>query len=106
MTIKDIARLSGYGIGTVSRVINNHPDVSDKARQRIMEVIEETNFQPNSNAKHLKMRAVSSIAIIIKGNQNILFTQFLNRSSNAFWQMMKRQLSAIWMKMRMKSVML
>ena len=45
MTIKDIARLSGYGIGTVSRVINNHPDVSDKARQRIMEVIEETNFQ-------------------------------------------------------------
>ena len=73
MTIKDIAQLSGYGIGTVSRVINNHPDVSDKARQRIMEVIEETNFKPNSNAKHLKMRASSSIAIIVKGNQNNFF---------------------------------
>ena len=35
MTIKDIARLSGYGIGTVSRVLNNHSDVSDKARKKI-----------------------------------------------------------------------
>lgn len=34
MTIKDIARLSGYGIGTVSRVLNNHSDVSDKARKK------------------------------------------------------------------------
>ena len=49
MTIKDIARLSGYGIGTVSRVLNNHSDVSDKARKKIMGVIEESNFQPNSN---------------------------------------------------------
>ena len=31
-TIKDIARLSGYSIGTVSRVINKHRDVSDEAR--------------------------------------------------------------------------
>jgi len=31
-TIKDIARLSGYSIGTVSRVINHHPDVSEEAR--------------------------------------------------------------------------
>ena len=42
MTIKDIARLSGYGIGTVSRVLNNHSDVSDKAREKIMGVIEES----------------------------------------------------------------
>ncbi len=73
MTIKDIAKLSGYGIGTVSRVINNHPGVSDKARTAVMKVIEETGFQPNSNAKFLKMRASSSIAIIVKGNRNMLF---------------------------------
>ena len=48
MTIKDIARLSGYGIGTVSRVLNNHPDVSEKARKKILSVIEENNFQPTS----------------------------------------------------------
>ena len=35
MTIKDIARLSGYSLGTVSRVLNNHPDVSQAARERL-----------------------------------------------------------------------
>ena len=37
MTIKDIAKLSGYGIGTVSRVINKQPGVSEKAREKIIE---------------------------------------------------------------------
>ena len=40
-TIKDIARKSGYSIGTVSRVINNRADVSEIARQAIEEAIRE-----------------------------------------------------------------
>lgn len=79
MTIKDIARLSGYGIGTVSRVLNNHSDVSDKAREKIMKVIEESNFQPNTNARHLKRQSVSSLSIIVKGNQNMLFADILEK---------------------------
>ncbi|MBR6144055.1 MAG: LacI family DNA-binding transcriptional regulator [Treponema sp.] len=35
MTIKDIAKECGYGVGTVSRALNNHPGISDKARQKI-----------------------------------------------------------------------
>lgn len=54
MTIKDIARISGYGIGTVSRVINNQTGVSDAAREKILRVIEENGFEPNVNAKLLK----------------------------------------------------
>ena len=57
MTIKDIARLSGYGLGTVSRVLNNHPDVSKKARERILAVVHEQGFEPNANAKYLKTQA-------------------------------------------------
>ena len=53
-TIKDIARKSGYSIGTVSRVINNRADVSDEAREKINSVIRECNYQPNSNARMLK----------------------------------------------------
>lgn len=79
MTIKDIAKLSGYGIGTVSRVLNNHPDVSDKARKKILSVIEESNFQPNTNARHLKKRSASSLSIIVKGNQNMLFADILEK---------------------------
>lgn len=77
MTIKDIARLSGYGIGTVSRVINNHPDVSEKAREAVLKVIEETGFQPNSNARLLKMQSTSSILIVVKGTHNLLFADIL-----------------------------
>ena len=39
MTIKDLARLSGYSLGTVSRVLNNQPNVSEKARQAIPRTI-------------------------------------------------------------------
>ena len=65
MTIKDIARESGYAVGTVSRVLNNRPDVSEKARKRVMEVVEKYNFRLNNNAKHLKQQVSSGIVIII-----------------------------------------
>ena len=82
MTIKDIARISGYGIGTVSRVINNQTGVSDAAREKILRVIEENGFEPNVNAKLLKMSAKSAVVVIIKGNQNMLFADIVERIQN------------------------
>lgn len=82
ITIKDIARESGYAVGTVSRVLNNHPDVSEKARKKIMEVVDKYNFRLNSNAKHLKQQAGSSIAIIVKGADNMLFASMLGQMQN------------------------
>ena len=79
MTIKDIARISGYGIGTVSRVINNQTGVSDAAREKILRVVEENGFEPNVNARHLKMSAKSAVVVIIKGNQNMLFADIVER---------------------------
>lgn len=73
MTIKDIARESGYAVGTVSRVLNNHPGVSEEARKKVMEVVEKYHFRLNTNAKHLKQQANSGIAIIVKGKNNMLF---------------------------------
>ena len=78
-TIKDIARLSGYSIGTVSRVINHRQDVSEEARQIIEKVIEEENFQPNSNAKMLKQTITSNIAVLVKGTQNVFLEGILER---------------------------
>ena len=79
MTIKDIARLSGYGVATVSRVLNDHPDVSEEARRRVLAVVEEQGFQPNNNAKHLKQQASTSIAIIVKGTMNLLFADLVEK---------------------------
>ena len=79
MTIKDIARLSGCGVATVSRVLNHHPDVSEKTRQKVMAVVEEHGFQPNNNAKHLKQQTGTSIAILVKGTQNMLFADLVEQ---------------------------
>lgn len=79
LTIKDIARLSGCGVATVSRVINNYPDVSLETRKRVLEVLEEYRFQPNSNARQLKQQNGRRAALIVKGTQNMLFADMLER---------------------------
>ncbi len=79
ITIKDIARESGYAVGTVSRVLNNRPDVSETARKRIMEVVDKYNFRLNNNAKHLKQQASKSVAVIVKGSQNMLFAPIVEQ---------------------------
>lgn len=79
MTIKDIAREAGYSVGTVSRTLNDQSGVSEKARKRIMEVVEKYHFQLNTNAKHLKQKLRSGIAILIKGSENLLFAYILEQ---------------------------
>lgn len=79
MTIKDIVRLSGYSLGTVSRVINGQPNVSDKARAHILSIMEEHNYHPNENAKMLKQQASTAFAIIIRGTQNVLFADIIEQ---------------------------
>ena len=81
-TIKDIARMSGYSIGTVSRVINNRADVSEEAREKISEIIRErgyqpSGYQPNSNARKLKQVISSEVSIIVRGNKNVFFEYIL-----------------------------
>ena len=76
MTIKDIARISGYALGTVSRALNNHPNVSEEARKKILEVAEKHNFVKNTNAQQLKQQG-RYIAILVKGVSNILLNSIL-----------------------------
>lgn len=73
MTIKDIAREAGYAVGTVSRVLNQQPGVSEEARRRVLEVVKKHDFHLNNNAKLLKQQYSSGIAIIVKGRKNMLF---------------------------------
>lgn len=79
MTIKDIAKLSGYAVGTVSRVLNDRPDVSEEARAKVLAVVEAHHFKRNSNARHLKQQASSGVALIVKGTQNMLFADLVER---------------------------
>lgn len=67
ITIKDIARRCGVGISTVSRAINNHPDINTETKQMVMEVIRETGYIPNNSARNLKRTDARCTAVLIKG---------------------------------------
>ena len=77
MTIKDLSAQTGYSVGTISRVLNNQPNVSDKARQTILRAAQESGFQLNVNAKQLKQRQTNSILVVAKGQTNELFSRLV-----------------------------
>lgn len=65
VTIKDVARLSGVSISTVSRVINDSKPVSPEVRKKVLKVIEETGYKPNDVARSLVTRRSYLIGVII-----------------------------------------
>lgn len=77
ITIKDIAKHCGVGVSTVSRAINNHPDINPETKQKIMEVIKKTGFVPNNSARNLKRTDAKSIAVLVKGITNPLFSDMI-----------------------------
>lgn len=78
MTIKDIAKECGCGLGTVSRALNNKPGVKAETREKILAVVDKYGFVTNNHAKQLKAQDSKIIAIIIKGASNILLTSMLS----------------------------
>ncbi len=77
MTIKDLAAKTGYAVGTVSRALNDHPNVSEKARAAILQAAAESGFQLNVNAKQLKQQHSTTILVIVKGIRNELFGEMV-----------------------------
>ncbi|WP_227940365.1 LacI family DNA-binding transcriptional regulator [Alkalihalobacillus deserti] len=63
-TIQDIAKLSGVSKSTVSRVLNNHPYVSEEKRKKVQKAIQELNYFPNGIAKQFRAKKTNSIGII------------------------------------------
>lgn len=82
MTIKDLAAKTGYAVGTVSRALNDHPNVSDKARKTILKAAKESGFQLNVNAKQLKQSSSNNILVIVKGTGNEFFAEMLECIQN------------------------
>ena len=64
-TIRDVARLAGVGVGTVSRVLNNHPSVREQTRRRVLEAIEALNYHPDPSARRLSLRRTLTIGVIV-----------------------------------------
>jgi len=64
-TIKDVAARAGVGVGTVSRVLNDHPAVTTATRQRVRTAMEDLDFHPNRAARALSRQRSGAIAVIV-----------------------------------------
>ena len=81
MTIKDIARECGVGISTVSRVLNNRPDVSEDVRQRVLAAVEAKGYIPNNSARDLVKSRSDAIGVVVRGTGNLFFSAMIKTIS-------------------------
>ncbi|MEN8076890.1 LacI family DNA-binding transcriptional regulator [Clostridioides difficile] len=77
-SIKDVAKLAGVGVATVSRVLNGSKNVSDELKLRVNKAVEELGYSANSIAKGLKSSKTNNIAIIIPYIKRIFFTDIID----------------------------
>ncbi|PXV86645.1 LacI family transcriptional regulator [Lachnotalea glycerini] len=82
ITIKDIAKMCGVGVSTVSRAINDHPDINQETKNIVMQVIKENNYIPNNSARNLKRSDSRTIAVLIKGISNPFFSSMIKIFEN------------------------
>ena len=64
-TIKEVAAKSGVGIGTVSRVLNNSPQISEATRKKVLKAIKELDYVPNVAGKRLSQKKSYVIAVLV-----------------------------------------
>ncbi len=64
-TIKDVARLAGVSVATVSRVINNSPKASEASRQSVGAAMETLNYHPNANARALAQQSTETVGLVV-----------------------------------------
>ncbi len=77
MTIKDIAKACGVSVSTVSRVLNDRPDVSEAVRRQVLEVVEKHNYIPNNSARDLVRSQSDNIGVVVRGTGTPFFSDML-----------------------------
>jgi LacI family transcriptional regulator len=74
LTLEDIAKRAGVSRSTVSRVVNNQPNVKDSVRNRVLEVIKTTGYQPHAAARTLASHRSLMIGLVVHRNASGFFT--------------------------------
>lgn len=92
MTIDQVAELAYVSRSVVSRVLNDHPNVSDEARERVLKVIEEHNYRPNSMARSLATDRSFEISILTprRGDESLATGYWPLLYSGIFEQCLQR----------------
>lgn len=82
ITIKDISKLSGFSVTTVSKALNDYPDIATKTKKHIRQICESVGYVPNAQAQSLVSKKSYTIGIIFEeitgvGLQHPLFSKIL-----------------------------
>lgn len=75
--IKDLAQHCGVAVSTVSRVLNEHPDVSEETRQKVLRAASDLHYIPNTSARNLVRTTSDTIALLVKGISNPFFAKLI-----------------------------
>ncbi|WP_026789793.1 LacI family DNA-binding transcriptional regulator [Pleomorphomonas oryzae] len=78
-TIRDVARKAGVSVGTVSRVVNGHPSVTEAKKNIVLRVIAELGFQPDAAAQSLRRGTNRTLGVIIPDLRNPFFAELMQR---------------------------
>ncbi len=74
LTLEDIGKLAGVSRATVSRVINNHPNIRREVRERVQQIIDEHGYYPNTAARNLASNRSHILGLVIPSTAHALFT--------------------------------
>lgn len=74
LTLEDIAKQAGVSRSTVSRVVNDNPDVSEDVRKRVLDVIQNTGYQPHAAARALASQRSWTIGLVLPHSVSFFFT--------------------------------
>ncbi|MDF2821173.1 MAG: transcriptional regulator, partial [Clostridiales bacterium] len=79
ITLADIAKKAKVSPSTVSRVISNHPSISDETRKKVLEIMDEMKFQPNIVARSLAKNSTKIIGVVLASRtEKALYKSFLH----------------------------
>lgn len=83
-TIKELARICGVAVSTVSRAMNDRSDVSPETRARIRAAAEQYGYVPNGSARRLKIGSTKTISVFIQGEFGQLLVDILQLLERSF----------------------
>lgn len=83
-SIVDVAKKAGVSISTVSRVMNDHPNVSSEKRTAVFDAIDELNYIPNALAQGLVKKKTKSVAILIADITNMFYANLVKSIEDIF----------------------
>lgn len=75
VTIYDVAREAGVSMATVSRVVNNNPNVKPQTRKKVFEAIERLGYRPNAVARGLASKKTTTVGVVIPDISNTIFSE-------------------------------